>query len=170
MTKKKTEQVEIPIHCKYDKLIDPAKLKPHPANPWKHPDSQIDLLAKIMAKSDIGIRHEIIVSKSSGFIVEGHCRREAAIRLNIKKYPVVYQEFESEATERAVMLNDNKISEFAEVDGLIMADNLTELDQLNYPLEFTALSADEIKNYVEGPTKINNQDKTIECPECGHIW
>lgn len=152
----------VQVHCRFDKLEDPTALKIHPANPARHPKEQVELLAKIIASH--GIRHPIIVSALSGNIVAGHCRRESAILLGIKEYPVVVQAFEDSAQELAVLIADNKIQELAEIDGQTMADVLVELDQVNYPLELTALTEVEIHDYVLGPTGPTPQDDVVPDP------
>lgn len=161
--KKDIEKIEgIEVHCRFDKMVDPKTLKPHPANPSRHPEAQIKLLSQIMQGH--GIRHPITVSNKSGFIVSGHCRCSAAILLGLKKYPVTYQNFKSESEELAVLVADNKIAELSEVDGSLMGDIIVELDQVNYPLELTALSPAEIEDYVVGPTEPNPQDDVVPDP------
>lgn len=162
MAKKKTTKPKGPeIHCPGE-LLDPANLKPHPANPARHPKEQVELLAKIMTGH--GIRHPITVSKLSGFIVSGHCRRDAAILLGLKKYPVVKQSFKDQSEELAVLVADNQISELSEIEGQVMADILVELDERNYPLELTALSGVEIRDYVDGPLQPSPQDDVVPDP------
>jgi hypothetical protein len=86
-----------PIHCAYSELRDPTDLRPHPANPNKHPDEQLRLLTKaILAR---GWRHPVIVSRLSGCIVAGHARQTVAIALRLPSIPVDFQEFGSEAEE-----------------------------------------------------------------------
>ncbi len=108
----KTESVQ--VHCKYDKMVDLSELKPNPDNPNRHPDEQIDLLAKIIVKN--GWRERITVSNQSGLIVKGHGRFMAAARAGLSKAPVEYQDYESAALEAADLTADNKIAEFSYVD------------------------------------------------------
>ena len=105
---------DVSIHCKYDKLVNPNKLKNHPKNRNKHPQAQIDRLAELYKYH--GIRHPIIVSKKTGFVVAGHGRKLAAIRAGIKEYPVVYQDFTSDEAEYAFIQADNAIAFWAELD------------------------------------------------------
>jgi len=163
MAKKKTQKkIDGPeIHC-HGELLDPAKLKPHPANPAKHPEEQVKLLAKIMAGH--GIRHPITVSKLSGFIVSGHCRREAAMLLGMKEYPVVKQGFKDSSEEIAVLVADNKVQELSEINGQVMADILVELDEKDYPIELTALSEVEIRDYVDGPLGTPSSEDDVVPP------
>ena len=62
----------ISIHCAHDELVDITTLVPNPRNPNRHPDKQIELLAKIIQNQ--GWRAPITVSTRSGFIVRGHGR------------------------------------------------------------------------------------------------
>jgi len=107
-------QSDAKIQCLYDELIDPNKLKNHPKNRNKHGQDQIERLAELYSYQ--GIRHPIIVSKLSGFIVAGHGRKLAAIRAGIKKVPVVYQDFDSSEQEYAFIQSDNAIALWAELD------------------------------------------------------
>lgn len=104
----------IKIYCKHDELIDPKKLKNHPKNRNKHGQDQIDRLSELYKYH--GIRHPIIVSNLSGFIVAGHGRKLAAIRAGIKEMPVVYQDFESSEAEYSFIQADNAIALWAELD------------------------------------------------------
>lgn len=104
----------IKIHCKYDALVNPKDLKNHPDNSNKHGQDQIDQLAEIIKYQ--GWRHAIKVSKRSGFITTGHCRKLSAIRMGEKLVPVVYQEYEDEAQEYADLNADNAIALWAQMD------------------------------------------------------
>ena len=64
--------IKIPIYCSYTELVDPTTLVQNPRNPNKHPQKQIELLAKIIKSQ--GWRAPITVSNRSGFIVRGHGR------------------------------------------------------------------------------------------------
>src|SRR5258708_38055821 len=79
-------QMEIKIECAHDKVVALADLKPHPANPNKHPEAQITLLAKIIKAQ--GWRNPIVVSNRSGLITKGHGRYEAAKLIGAGTAPV----------------------------------------------------------------------------------
>lgn len=104
----------IKIHCKYDELLDPKKLKNHPKNRNKHGQDQIERLSELYKYH--GIRHPVIVSNLSKCIVAGHGRKLAAIRAGVDKMPVVYQDFESSEAEYAFIQADNAIALWAELD------------------------------------------------------
>lgn len=108
------------IHCKYDKLVKPSDLRPHPRNPNIHPKSQIELLSKVL--SEHGWRAPIVVSKRSNLIIKGHGRLAAAKVAGFEKCPVEYQDYKTEDEENADLLADNKLAELSQADiGLVKA-------------------------------------------------
>ena len=102
------------ILCKYDELVSPKSLKPHPKNRNKHPIDQIERLAKLIEYQ--GVRAPIVVSKLSGNIVKGHGTLMALQKLKTKEIPVVYQEFKDDDQEYAFLQSDNAIASWAELD------------------------------------------------------
>lgn len=102
------------FHCSTTQSLPLSDFVPHPKNPNKHDKSQIDRLAKLFQYH--GIRHPIIVSKRTGYIVAGHGRLLAAKKLGIKEFPVEYQDFENAAAEYAFLVADNAIADWAELD------------------------------------------------------
>ena len=113
------------VKCAYTKLVKLEKLIPNPLNDNDHKEEHVDLLAKVMEAR--GIRHPIIVSKRSGFIVAGHLRLLAAKALGIEKYPVDEQDFENEADEYAFLSSDNNVARYAEFNETKFVDNLQKL-------------------------------------------
>ena len=102
------------IVCKYDELVNPKLLKPHPKNRNKHPKDQIERLAKILNYQ--GQRAPVVVSNLSKCIAKGHGTTLSAIELKAKEIAVVYQDFENEDQEYAFIQSDNAIAEWAELD------------------------------------------------------
>jgi hypothetical protein len=102
------------ILCKYDELLPLDKFIEHPKNPNKHDEPQIKRLAELYKYH--GIRHPIIVSKLSGFIVAGHGRLSSARLAGLKEFPVEYQDFDSDEAEYAFLVADNAISSWSELD------------------------------------------------------
>jgi len=169
--KEKAPKAKIKIHCAYDKLVEADSLTPNPRNPSRHPEKQIEKLAILIRFH--GWRHPITVSKRSGFIVSGHCRLLAAKALGLGLIPVDYQDFANEADEWAVLVSDNIVQEFSEIDGQIMADGILMLDELNLPVaDLTALDDVQIEDFILGPTGMPEPDEKnksiIVCPNCGY--
>lgn len=153
------------IHCKYDELINPSKLKNHPKNRNKHGQDQIERLAELYKYH--GIRHPIIVSKLSKCIVAGHGRKLAAIRAGIKEMPVVYQDFESSESEYAFIQADNAIALWAELDMAGINEDISDLGPdfdinmlgiqdftIDVADKFEDKDADEISEEVEPIAKL----------------
>lgn len=113
------------IDCAYDELLPVEKLVPNPRNRNKHSDAQIERLAKLVTAH--GWRYPIVVSKRSGFIVSGHGRRDVAIKLGMAEVPVDYQDFASEAEEYQVLISDNEIARWAELDQALVIEDLKEI-------------------------------------------
>jgi ParB-like chromosome segregation protein Spo0J len=135
------------IHCKFDEMVSIINLKEHPKNRNKHGDDQIARLAKLY--SHHGIRHPIIISKRSGYMVAGHGRRLAAIRAGLKEFPVVYQSFDSDELEYAFVQADNAIAKWAELDLEEIKVDITDFSD-EFDLELLGIKKlkfnDEIEN------------------------
>jgi len=115
----------IKTRCSFARLVNIEELLPHPKNPNKHTDAQIDRLAKIIAYQ--GIRHPVTVSTLSGYIITGHATLMAFGKLGLKQVPVDYQEFDDDAQEYAHLVADNAIAEFwAETDLAMVNHEFTE--------------------------------------------
>ena len=115
----------IKVNCSYKRLVKVSELKPHPKNPNKHPDNQIDAF-EILLKQH-GWRLPICVSVQSGFIVRGHLRYYTALKMGETKVPVDFQEYESEAMELADLTADNRIPEMAKIDDQLLNELLTQI-------------------------------------------
>ena len=133
-------------NCLYSELVEPHKLIPHPRNPNTHPDEQIRLLAKNIDHT--GWRHPIIVSKRSGFIIEGHARLLVAQLRGYDKVPVHYQDWENEAKEWIDLLADNRLAELAELDKPREKDLLQDLDTGAIDMETTGYTEQAIEDLM----------------------
>lgn len=161
------DKVEVTIHCKYDELIDPKKLKNHPKNRNKHGQDQIERLAELYKYH--GIRHPIIVSNLTGLIVAGHGRKLAALRAGLKEMPVVYQDFDSSEAEYAFIQSDNAIAEWSDLDlGAINTDLADlgpdfDIDMLGIKNFTLDLEQAEFDPDSDDETEISKK----RCPHCG---
>jgi hypothetical protein len=131
---------EIPIHCAFTRLVPLAEVKPNPRNPNTHPDSQLDLYAKVIEHQ--GWRRAVVVSNQSGFIVTGHGAAEVAKRKGWKTVPVDFQDFASDADEKAHMLADNRIPELAELDATTTKALEDEISAAGLSLDLSGLEID----------------------------
>jgi hypothetical protein len=165
---------KIKIFCKYDELCDPKKLKNHPKNRNKHGQDQIDRLAELYEYH--GIRHPIIVSKLTGYIVAGHGRKLAAIRAGIKEMPVTYQDFETSEAEYAFIQSDNAIAEWSELDLAGINADLADLgpdfniDMLGLKDFKLDLNEQDFEPGSEDDQGKLDEKQMTKCPSCGDIF
>lgn len=142
-------------------MVDPAKLKPNPKNPQRHSVEQGRLLGKLFEHH--GIRHPIIVSKRSGYIVAGHGRHMAALMAELKEFPVVYQDFESEEAEYCFMVSDNASQQdWAELDRAAINLELPDLG----PMDLELLG---LKDFKVATEELPPKPPPKECPNCGVV-
>jgi len=168
---------EVETKCSHTRLADIADLVENPRNPNGHPDSQIELLAKIIASQ--GWRSPIVVSKRSGFIVKGHGRYQAALKLGLDQVPIDEQEYESEAKEWADMIADNRLAELADIDRSDLKDLLSDLDTGDFDMDLTGFLEDDLSSlmseFEEESEGLTDEDAVPEVPEeptakLGQIW
>lgn len=136
----------VDVFCSHTKLMRVSELskRRYPNNPNTHPEGQIKLLAKIIAAN--GWRNPIVVSKRSGLITKGHGRLDAAVEAGWDWAPVDIQEYESEDTERADVLADNRIAELAEPDIEILNEWLVEFPD-NFDMDLTGYDAEILEAF-----------------------
>lgn len=144
-----------------------SKLKAHPKNPKKHTSEKIDRLADLIKYQ--GIRAPIVVSKLSGHIVKGHGTLKALKKLEIKKAPVIYQDFKDQEQEYAFLVSDNAVGTWDELD---FAKINLDIQELGPDIDMHLLA---IKDFTETPEErefeqVEREKKPIECPECGHTF
>jgi hypothetical protein len=134
----------VKVYCNHDKLLSVSELIPHPNNPNKHPEEQIELLAKIIQKN--GWRDRIVISNRSGMIVKGHGRYQAAIRAGLSKVPVEYQNYESDAAEIKDLIADNKIAELSEIDNKEAFELIEGLGEDDFDLEMAGFQLEDFQD------------------------
>lgn len=130
-------------------IVDIGSLIPNPKNNNKHPQEQIDRLAKLIKYQ--GFRNPLVVSKRSGFVLCGHGRIEAAKMAGLKQVPVMFQDFENEAQEYSYLTSDNAIASWAEIDLSLVNSEMLDLGP-DFDIEFLGL-----KNFA---LDLNEFDRT----------
>jgi ParB-like chromosome segregation protein Spo0J len=104
-------------------LIEITKLVPYEGNVKIHSDEQVEKLAKLITK--FGFSAPIVVDRDL-VIIAGHGRRLAAIKLGLKKVPVIVKAELTKEEANALRLADNKIAS-QDYDQAAQADQLREL-------------------------------------------
>lgn len=147
----------IPVFCSHDKLLDPAGLVPNPRNPNQHPDSQIEILSRVIATQ--GWRSPIVVSKRSGFVVKGHGRLQAALKLGAKLVPVDVQEYETEGAEWADLIADNRIAELSDTNHDELKKLMLELREKDFDLDLTGFTGDDLDAWLKNELVMAGQEQ-----------
>lgn len=169
---------DIPVFCTFDELLETEKVIGNPRNPNKHPQKQVEMLAKIIKAT--GWRANITISRLSGYVVKGHGRLEAAIKAGCEKVPVEYQNYTSEAEEWADLTADNRLAELSDMDNTMLADILAEIDTGEFPLELTGYTEEDLEGIIgaiagEDDAEPNDQDNEHDQPlppmsKPGDLW
>ena len=138
----------VEVKCAHDEMVPVEKLVPNPRNPNKHPAKQIELLAKIIGAQ--GWRAPVSVSRLSGFIVRGHGRYEAALKMGCESVPVDFQDYGNEAEEWADLIADNRIAELASIDEDELTGILQEMHQNFKDFDLTLTGVEDIAARLAG--------------------
>lgn len=158
-----------PARCAFTRLADVASLKPNPRNPNKHPDRQLDLLAKVIAHQ--GWRRPPVVSKQSGLLVTGHGAVEAARRAGWSTVPIDEQDFATPEDETAHMIADNQLPELAEIDSDALRGLLKELDG-KIELDLSGFDRDALTNLggLLGDSEVDAEPQIDHAAELQKEW
>jgi DNA modification methylase len=101
-----------------------AQIHPYPENPRVHPQEQINLLARLLAKYGID---QPIVCDEGGVILKGHGRRLAALQAGLTEFPVVVRRGLSEDDKRAMRIQDNQAALLSEWSQQLIKRELAHL-------------------------------------------
>jgi ParB-like chromosome segregation protein Spo0J len=116
-------------------MLAPSALKPYDRNNRKHPQAQIDKLARQIEAHGWDV--PIVVDKDL-VIIKGHGRLKAAKKLKLKTVPVIVRDDLSPDQCNAARLADNKLGELAEIDLEAIQLELDALKANNFELDLTA--------------------------------
>jgi hypothetical protein len=109
-----------------------------------HPPDQIRKIASSILR--FGFNAPILVDESSGVIIAGHGRLDAAKSLGLTKVPVVPIGHLSESQRRAYTIADNRLAEDAGWDAGVLAKELAALAADGFSgLQDLGFTADELR-------------------------
>lgn len=123
-----------------------AEIKPYKKNPRKN-DHAVDAVAASI--KEFGFLVPMVIDKNNE-IVCGHTRYKAAKSLGMKEVPCVIAEELSPKQIKAFRLADNKVSELAEWDFDLLADELNglldfDMNQFGFCDETKEKTVDEVE-------------------------
>lgn len=114
-------------------------------NPRKN-DHAVDKVAA--AIREFGFRVPIL-AKSDKTVVDGHLRLKAAKKLGIETVPVMLCDDMTDAQIKAFRISVNRVAEFAEWDDELLRIELDELGEMNFDLELTGFSLNELASIFD---------------------
>ena len=154
----------IKINCAHDAVVDIGDLVPHPENPNKHPDKQIELFGLLLREH--GWRMPICVSNQTGYIVRGHLRYLTALKLDQERVPVDFQDYDSGEMEIADLMADNRIPEMAERDEQLLSELLTKIKEApDVDIEITGYTDQDLDKMRQGLEKKKKEAPEVEFSE-----
>ena len=152
-------------------------MKPDPNNPRIHKDRQINALAKSIQSFGFNIP---IAIDSTGVVVSGHARLEAAKKIGLELVPVIYLDHLSPDQIKAFAIADNRLSEMSSWNDGLLAVQLKELSLVNldFDLEATGFTVGEIDLRIEGLDNVEDDladelPPVVEGPavtQLGDLW
>jgi site-specific DNA-methyltransferase (adenine-specific) len=156
MTTKPTIQTKIE-HVSIDKLI------PYARNSRTHSDAQVAQIAASI--KEFGFTNPVLVDGDGG-IIAGHGRVMAAKSMKLDTVPCIRLDHLTEAQKKAYVIADNKLALNAGWDNEMLALELGELQGLDFDLDLTGFSAEEIAALmpVELTDGLTDEDAVPEVP------
>jgi len=146
----------IPVYCAHTSIAKVAELRPHPRNPNRHPQEQIEIFAKVVRA--LGWRNPIVVSSLSGYIVKGHGKLAVAQFMGVDEVPVDLQKYSTEDEEWQDLLADNRIAELSEREDSAIASLLRELTAKGAQIELTGYDPREVNLLMSRLARANAAD------------
>jgi len=150
----------------------PDQLLANPGNWRTHPLSQTDALGGVLR--DVGLVQNVIVNKTSGFVVDGHARIALALRDGQPTIPVTYVELDP-SEEALILATLDPLSAMAGTDAAQLDALLREVSTGDAALQAMLAELAEqaglqppdvdFKEYDESAA---DEVKYCECPSCGH--
>ena len=144
-------------------MRDIDSIKPYDHNP-RFNDEAVDAVAASI--KEFGFRQPVVVDESDVIIV-GHTRFKAAKKLGLKKIPVHTAKGLSPAQAKAYRLADNQTATLSHWDDDRLPIELAELQGMDFDLELTGFSAEDITRYLEPstPEGLTDPDAIPEPPD-----
>jgi DNA modification methylase len=150
-----------------------SDIKPYPNNPRSNDDA-VDAVAASLR--EYGFRQPVVLD-AEGFIICGHTRWKAAMKLGLEKVPVHVARDLTPEQIKAYRIADNKTAELAEWNYDLLPIELAELQACNYDLGLLGFDQDELAKLLnpelnEGLTDPDDipapPDEAITQP--GDLW
>ncbi|MFL5241264.1 MAG: ParB N-terminal domain-containing protein [Gemmataceae bacterium] len=153
-------------------MRDIATIKPYNNNPRLNDDAVDAVAASIKT---FGFRQPVVTDELDVIIV-GHTRYKAALKLGLKKIPVHVAKGLSPAQAKAYRLADNQTATLSAWDDDKLPIELAALQEMDFDLDLTGFSAEDLLRYLEPPAQgLTDPDAIPEPPDeattkPGDLW
>lgn len=104
--------------------LDPKTLEDNPKNWRRHPESQIAVLQDVL--KEVGWAGALLYNEQTSRLIDGHARKELAIKLGINAVPVLIGSWDDSAEAKALATID-PIAAMAETDAAALDNLLSEI-------------------------------------------
>lgn len=119
-----------------------ADIRPYENNAKIHGREQLEKLKASI--KEFGFVNPCLIDRDYNLIA-GHGRVMAAEELGMETVPCVFVEGLTDEQRRAYILADNKLAELAEWDNVLVASELSELEQAGFDISLTGFEVGEIE-------------------------
>lgn len=119
-----------------------ADIRPYENNAKIHGAEQIEKLKASI--QEFGFVNPCLIDRDYNLIA-GHGRVMAAEALGMDSVPCVFVEGLTDEQRRAYILADNKLAELAEWDNVLVASELSELEQAGFDISLTGFELGEME-------------------------
>ena len=151
-----------------------AELIPYNRNARQHSLAQIICLMESIKQ--FGFTNPILIH-SSGRIIAGHGRMEAAKQLGVKEVPCIVLHSMTDAQVKAYTIADNQLPAMATWDYDVLAAEIDELREEGFDMSTLGFTQEELDEMIGSPDELPeipdekpkkpDSDTTI-CPKCHH--
>jgi DNA modification methylase len=148
-------------------------IRPYPNNPRIN-EQAVDAVAASIR--EFGFRQPIVIDEK-GVIVVGHTRYKAALKLSLETVPVHVAKGLTPAQLKAYRIADNQSATLSQWNEDLLPLELSELQQMDFDLNLTGFSADELLRLLDSPDQagLTDPDDIPEPPDepktkLGNLW
>ena len=143
------------------KDLDISNLKACPRNAKRHDQEQVQQIARSIEV--FGFNNPVLID-SSGEIIAGHGRFEAAQLLQLKQVPCVVLDHLNDEQKRAFRIADNRLSEQGGGwdEDLLMLE-LSDLREMNLDVELTGFTEEDWQKMM--PDDVSESDADDDAPD-----
>lgn len=142
-----------------------------PNNARSHDDKNLRAIKGSL--KEFGQRKPIVIT-SDNVVIAGNGTLQAALDLGWKKIAVVrIPEDWDEDKAKAFALADNRTSELADWNSIKLAEQLLELEEIDFDIEaigFEKVIEQQEKELDEFPSFDDDTDTAYKCPKCHYEW